>query len=251
MELIPPFELVTANNVGIHDAENILAEYIRIGEHIVKRLQQMAGLAPDSDVLDVGCGTGRVARAMANFLASGTYTGVDIVESSIGWCQEAFRQYEKFKFVHADVHSVFYNADGTSLPETYKFPFADNSFDVVWSSSLFTHMLLPGVDNYLREMARVVKPGKRIWNSYLLLDSISEPLVMFPRNDGRRMPYPVDGGRIAYKERPEHVVGLYTDRIVELHHKHGLKIERIAYANWSGGRRVPFKGQDVILAKKE
>jgi SAM-dependent methyltransferase len=252
MELIPPIETIAANNVGIHDPKNVIAEYTRIGKHIFKRLEQSAGLRADSDVLDVGCGTGRVALPMTEFLTSGTYTGIDVVKSSIDWCQQAYRTFDRFKFIHADVHSVFYNPTGQFRSENYSFPFPDNSFDVVWSSSLFTHMLLPGVDNYLKEMARVIRPGKYIWNSYLLLDQITEPSVLVPRNDGRRMPHPVPGGRIAYKDKPEHVVGLYVDGIKELHHKHGLTIAQVRYTNWSGARKlVSLKGQDVIIAVKK
>jgi hypothetical protein len=65
------------------------------------------------------------------------------------------------------------------------------------------------------------------------------------------MPHPVPGGRISYKDKPEHVVGLYADGIKELHQKHGLTIARIQYTNWSGARKlVTSKGQDVIIAVK-
>lgn len=91
-----------------------------------------------------------------------------------------------------------------------------------------------------------------MWNSYLLLDEISEPLVLGPRNDGRRMQYEVEGGRIAYKNKPEHVVGLRKDRILDLHEKHGLEVIEIRLSNWSDGRPdTPYRGQDVIVARKK
>ncbi|WP_157014904.1 class I SAM-dependent methyltransferase [Mesorhizobium xinjiangense] len=250
--LTPPVELIAQNNVGIHDKENILAEYRKIGTYLFTVLKNRAGVRPDSDILDMGCGLGRVAAPFTTYLTSGSYTGVDVVKSSIDWCAERYSGLPNFRFIHADLYSEFYNPKATVSAENYRFPFEDGSFDVVWSSSLFTHMLFDAVDNYLGEMSRVLKPGGRIWNSYLLLDEISEPLVHGrPRSDGRRMEHEVKGGRVGWKDKPEWVVGLRLDGINELHRKHGLEIVETQLSNWSGGREdVPYKGQDVIIARK-
>lgn len=49
----------------------------------------MAGLRPDHDVLDIGCGVGRTARYLCDYLnADVRYEGFDIMEPLIRWCQE-------------------------------------------------------------------------------------------------------------------------------------------------------------------
>ncbi|MCI0734905.1 MAG: class I SAM-dependent methyltransferase [Beijerinckiaceae bacterium] len=250
MNLIPPISLIRETGIGIHEPASIEAEYIKIGNFVSQMLKNQAGMAPTSHVLDVGCGLGRVARPLVDFFTTVSYTGIDIVKESIKWCCENYRDLSKFKFIHADIYNTYYNLTATTKAEDYKFPFEAGSFDVVWSASLFTHLLLPSVDNYLGEMARVLKPGGRTMNTYLLLDEISEPLVLGPRADGRRMPFTVEGGRVANKDRAEHVVGLYKDRILDLHKKHGLEPSNIMLMNWSGGRETKFKGQDLIVAVK-
>ncbi|MEM6374736.1 MAG: class I SAM-dependent methyltransferase [Pseudomonadota bacterium] len=251
MSLIPPAELIKSVGVGIHTPEDVIGEYKRVGGFIFNSLQNLAGLTPTSDVLDVGCGTGRVAVPLTSFLTSGSYNGFDIVKDSIDWCNDAFAEYDNFNFTHVDIHSKYYNESASQLAEEFTFPFDDAQFDLIWSSSLFTHMLIHGVDNYLSEMARVLRKGGMIWNSYLLLDERSEPLVLGPRNDGRRMRFPVDGGRIGWKESPEWVTGLYHERVIELHEKHGFEIVDTKMSNWSGGRPlIKFKGQDIIVARK-
>ncbi|HUF55079.1 MAG TPA: class I SAM-dependent methyltransferase [Thermohalobaculum sp.] len=251
MSLIPPLEVIDANRIGIHDRENVIAEYNKISTFMFNVLKGRAGLKETSDVLDVGCGTGRVAMPLTRFLTTGSYTGIDIVKSSIDWCQEAFRDFPNFRFVHADLYSEYYNPEATLKAGDYEFPFDDDSFDLIWSSSLFTHMLIDDVDTYLSEMSRTIRRGGRIWNSYLLLDEISEPLVLGPRNDGRRMQYEVDGGRIGWKDKPEWVVGLRLDRIKALHQRHGFEITDLQLSDWSGGRpETPYKGQDFIVARK-
>lgn len=249
--LVPPIDLIRANNVGIHRREDILDEYERIGTFIATTLKNRAGLRPESDVLDVGCGTGRVAIPLTEYLTSGSYAGIDVVRSSVDWCADTFKDFPNFEFVYADLYSEFYNPDASLRSEDYNFPFADESFDVIFSASLFTHLLLPSVDNYLAEMGRVARPGGRIWNSYLLLDEVSEPFVLGPRNDGRRMQHEIDGGRVGYKDRPEHVVGLHKERILALHEKHGLEVVEMQLSNWSGGRPTTnYHGQDIIIARK-
>jgi ubiquinone/menaquinone biosynthesis C-methylase UbiE len=250
-ELIPPVELIAANNVGIHDKANVLQEYERVGAYIANTLKAKAMMGPESNVLDMGCGLGRVTAHLVDYLTTGTYTGVDVVKSSIDWCEERYASYPNFRFIHANLFSKWYNPEGTETAETYRFPFPDNSFDVIWSSSLFTHMLMPAVEHYITEMVRVCRPGGYIWNTYLLLDEISEPLVLGPRGDGRRMMHKVEGGRVGYLDKPEHVVGLDKDRILEAHRRNGFEIVDVSLTNWSGGRpEVQSRGQDAILARK-
>lgn len=114
---IPPIELITENNIGIHDKENILDEYKRIGNTVAAMLKNRAGLRPDSHVLDVGCGTGRVAAPLTEYLTTGSYTGIDVVKSSIEWCEEVFRDFENFHFIHTDLYSKFYNPNASLTAE--------------------------------------------------------------------------------------------------------------------------------------
>ena len=50
------------------------------------RLLEHFGLQPSSDLLDIGCGIGRLAYECASFLDSeATYTGIDIAPVAIDW----------------------------------------------------------------------------------------------------------------------------------------------------------------------
>lgn len=250
-QLVPNPEDILDSKIGVRDRADLRSEFIRVGEGIAESLRRRAGLAPDSEVLEVGCGLGRIARPLANYLTTGAYCGIDVVKNSIEWCNAAYRKFPNFHFIHADLFSTYYNPEGKLRAEEYRFPLEDDRFDIVWSSSLFTHLQLQVVDRYLEEMARVLKPGGHVWNTYLLLDEFSEPHVLAPRRDGRWMKFPVDGGRVTYRDKPEAVVALYKDRVLALHQKHGLQVTLTGLSNWSGGRpKVNFKGQDLIIAQK-
>ena len=54
-------------------------DFHAMGEALLRQLVETAGLMPDDRVLDIGCGTGRVAGPLAGYLgAPGGYAGFDV-----------------------------------------------------------------------------------------------------------------------------------------------------------------------------
>jgi ubiquinone/menaquinone biosynthesis C-methylase UbiE len=101
-------------------------------------------------VLDIGCGTGSLLRALSPRI--GQSAGVDI---SRGMIDEANRTGNSSKL-------SFLAIDGPRLP------FADNSFDVVTSFLSFRYL---DWDPILREIARVLTPNGRL----LIVDMVEKP----------------------------------------------------------------------------
>jgi ubiquinone/menaquinone biosynthesis C-methylase UbiE len=92
-------------------------------------------------VLDVGCGNGRLLNLFGDTTVK--YTGVDFSKELIAIAEK--NHGEKGTFLHADARSL---------------PFADNSFDVVFSIAVIHH--LPARENreqFVSEITRVLKPG--------------------------------------------------------------------------------------------
>src|SRR2546430_3058492 len=92
-------------------------------------------------ILDWGCGCARVARFVSEF-APGKLTGVDIDPDNIQWCKNNL----------PDAEFVRINLD----PPT---PFADESFDLVYGISVFSHLSQADQDRWLAELHRLTKPG--------------------------------------------------------------------------------------------
>lgn len=223
-------------------------------------LVTLGGLKPDHAVLDVGCGPGRIAKELTRYLrAGGSYHGIEVQGAIVDHLRTVHSGRPNFHFHHADIHNTNYNEAAAASPAEYRFPLPDESVQVVVLRSVFTHMLPPEIDNYMREIARVLTPGGRSLITYYLLNEQSRPFV-----DSRPRPvsaaYPYDGRgsfphdygtyRVRYEEVPERAVALDEPFVRALYARHGLQIvEPIQYGSWSG-RMHYLSGQDIVVAEK-
>src|SRR5262245_29313177 len=76
------------------------SDFLATGAELVGLAGTYGGVRDDSRVLDVGCGIGRLARALVAVLdpeAGGAYVGFDPVAEAIAWC--AARYPAHFRFV--------------------------------------------------------------------------------------------------------------------------------------------------------
>ena len=115
---------------------------------------ELCGLKPDARVLEVGCGCGRIATALASYISeNGSYDGFDVAAPLLNWCRPELQpRLPDFRFQLADeVHAPGHNPSGTKNAAEFSFPYASGSFDLVILSSVLTHMMPEAIENYLRE----------------------------------------------------------------------------------------------------
>lgn len=108
------------------------------------------GLHENDYVIDIGCGSGRLAKPLSAYL-KGAYLGIDIVPELVRYAQR----------IVARPDWRFEVAEGLRIPER------DGSADLVCFFSVFTHLLHEQTYVYLEEARRALKPGGRIVFSFL------------------------------------------------------------------------------------
>ena len=244
-EVLPPRELQDWVGGGGADA------YKAIGNEFLGYLVDLCGLHPGDTLLDVGCGSGRMAQPLTGYLSrEGRYAGFDVSRPAIAWCKENISgSHPNFDFQVVDINNGMYNPTGKYEPSNFRFPYPDGSFDVVLLASVFTHMLPHDVRHYLYEIVRVLKPAGRTLSTFFLLNEESSALI----KEGRgflNFEHEMRGYRIANVDNPEAAIAYPEDFVRYMYGKTGLELqEPLRYGTWPG-RTDGMSGQDVVIAVK-
>ncbi len=142
----------------------------------------------DSRIVDIGCGCGKSAVALRDFdymgeRFRGQYFGVDVDGDMVHWCRQNFDP-RHFTFRTVDSYSAVYNPAppglaskrGTPTRDTSDLPVLegceDGSIDLVMSQSLFSHLLERDVKAYVKESARVLRPGGIMAMTFFCMDDL-------------------------------------------------------------------------------
>ncbi|HEY1378246.1 MAG TPA: class I SAM-dependent methyltransferase [Gemmataceae bacterium] len=239
--LAPPAEL---NFVGTDN-------FAWVGQHFFDIFVRDGGLKPHHRVLDVGCGVGRMALPLTAYLAPpGGYEGIDIVDAGIDWCRANITpRFPHFRFRQADVYNGTYHPAGRYDARDYRFPYPTGSFDFAFLTSVFSHMLPADLENYLAEVARVLKVGGRCVITFFLRTpeavrhcATGKPWMAFE--------HPLPGCWVANPASFEDAVAYEEPYVLGLYERLGLTPDGgVRYGSWSG-RPDPYSGQDVLIATK-
>lgn len=114
--------------------------YVSVGERCATNMMEAVETYaehPVVDLLDWGCGPGRVTM----HLAAKNIHGCDIDREAIGWCQKNL------------------TGEYAVSPLYPPLPYDDGSFDAVLAMSVFTHLNRRLQLKWLRDLARVLRPG--------------------------------------------------------------------------------------------
>jgi SAM-dependent methyltransferase len=216
-------------------------DFVAVGDEFLGHLVEVAGLEPTSDVLDVGCGIGRIARPLAGFLTSGAYAGFDVDATGIAWCRARYPA--RFRFDRADLRNARYHPTGAGSAREYRFPYDDHSFDVAVMTSVLTHLTELEAERYLAEARRVLRPGGRLLATFFLLDPDSRAALRAGRAAiAFRDP---DGAMaVADPDVPEDAVA-YDEAWVRAR----ADVRSIDRGSWRGNASPPSRSfQDVVVA---
>ena len=231
--------------VGDGDFRAIGAEFL---EHFIRH----GGLRPDSDVLDFGCGIGRMALPLTQYLSpDASYVGVDVNRQGLAWCRRRISKiYPNFTFRHIDYNNPLYNPSGKAVPWEHPLPFAAGSFDFVIATSVFTHLSRHEFKALAGQLSSLLRPGGRLFATFFLLDDVS---VEAMGRGGARLTFPDAGARMtagAVGHPPGSAVAFRRDYVESILDGNGFSVGKPPLrGTWSGaGGGLTY--QDVIVAER-
>jgi SAM-dependent methyltransferase len=227
-----------------------ISHYYRWVWEYLAYLTLLCDLRRESAVLELGCGHGRTARGLLDYLRTpGHYCGVDVDHLRIKDAQDRLqKRFPSFQFIWADVYNAHYNPQGSTPGTSYAFPFDDATFDVIYAASLFTHLLPDETRHYFREGHRVLKPGGKCLFSMFVLDyyrgrgTTISPVYEF----NHEFPgHP--GAAVRDLAHPDALIGYNIEKITALAESAGLRLLRVLPGLWSESPGLAVNEQDLLL----
>lgn len=121
--------------------------FLQIGTNLAQNIRDLcASVGRDiysfERVLDFGCGSGRVIRNFQDAPASCQLYGTDIDSELISWCDKSLPSFQ-------------FSLNGYQPPLSFE----DNTFDLIYAISVFTHLNEQFQHAWLRELQRIARPG--------------------------------------------------------------------------------------------
>lgn len=180
-------------------------------------------LSDFASILDFGCGSGRLLRHVHQRTIA-ELSGSDYNPELVEWCR-------------ANMPFATFKSNSAEPP----LAFEDEQFDFAYARSVFTHIPPDAGKRWMTELARVLRPGGRLYftmHGALLTSGLSEP----QRREFEAGEMVVTFATVA----GENLCSTYADRdFVESTFLDGLGL--VAFVP---GREIPHLRQDVYLVEK-
>ena len=225
-------------------------DYINTGKEIFNLILKYYNLKNANDILDAGCGCGRIAIHLLHFLNKNTkYYGFDICPEHIEWCKKHIEsKYNNFKFYHLDIKKEAYNPQGTLELSDTKLPYKDKSFDFIIAHSLFTHMLSNEFEYYISEFKRILRKNGFFYASYYLYND--ERKIGIKNNTScLNFNYKINDCYTFDKNNPEEAIAQIEKNVINVYNKNNFEITiPINYSKWSINKEF---SQDFIIARSK
>jgi SAM-dependent methyltransferase len=208
------------------------------------------GLRKLDQVLELGCGCGRIAVPLGIFLdVKGNYLGLDYRNDLIQWASDNISSvFFNVAFQYVDIYSPVYNTKGKIKAEDFSFPSNPNSYDVVIVDSLFNHFQAAGVANCLHEIKRVLKSKGWALCTFFCLNDIHKKNITESKSP-LEFTYQVEEGVKRCYAQPDSAVAFEESTLIRMIDISGLELEHVEWGDWSDHGNLNFRQDYFYLSK--
>jgi SAM-dependent methyltransferase len=147
--------------------------YVNSATGLATNVQRLAGLTPETHLLDIGCGPGRLLIGLDAVGPVARYVGVDTHQHVVEWAARHLGG-PGVEFHFVPVFNERYNPSSARPEEPGFLPFEDSEFDAACLHSVFSHMRVPDIALYLTELARLLRHGGRAYATAFVEDGVPD-----------------------------------------------------------------------------
>jgi ubiquinone/menaquinone biosynthesis C-methylase UbiE len=211
--------------------------FLQSAQREADRVIQRCGVTGHSRILEVGCGPGRFPIGLLTRVGElAQYWGLDVQVRSIQWCQRHLtRAHPTVQFRHLNVHNLRYHSRGNPLDASFRFPFRDGSFDLIYLYSVFSHMISADIRVYLHDFHRLLGRTGWVCCTGFLEEGVPE---MMSNPPGYRPRYRGPLHRVRYNQA-------FFEAML---HEEGFAVQRFEYATELDGQSVVYAVRQEVPA---
>ena len=244
------------SSLHINFKSKLNENYLELVNWNHKEISEFFQIKSHHNILDMGCGYGRLAVPLIKILSSGSYLGIELRKEPIDWANETFKEKQNINFKYIDLFSQFFNPEGKVKVLENQELFGnsgDIKFDLIIFHSVFTHLLKSSIDQYLD----LIEEGLNDCNfsgSIVTMYLFSEKDRCSGSLKTASLPFVDNGEDIIFEfpDNPEFTVAIQKEWFDYELTKRNLHIENIKYGSWinsleNNGCR---DGQDLVFIKK-
>jgi SAM-dependent methyltransferase len=213
--------------------------FIHAGDHCLKKFLSLKYCTSKSDVVELGCGCGRIARAFRDPQwdpwFEGTYVGIDIDQEMLEYCRANFPE-RQFQFILSPHRSSTYSPGNLQNEQeaSFKLVIADEqSKDFVYSLSLYSHLLETEFIEYMQESYRILRTDGIMFMTFFCIEHVE-------RGERWTFGHQCGSAFIESVKYPEAAVAYHEAFVIDLAKKCGFREVTI----------TPKKGQSELVALK-
>jgi ubiquinone/menaquinone biosynthesis C-methylase UbiE len=225
--------------------------YLKQGKQQFGLLKQFVDLKPEDQVLDIGSGVGRTAIALTEYLnEKGSYHGFDAVEEGVKWCNKTIgKDFSNFKFDYVSLDNDLYNKSDIKA-DNFVFQYKDEQFDKVFLFSVFTHMMVDEIENYFKEIKRVLKPKGKCLTTLFYYNKQNEDYIATMENFN--FPVLKDGYRLMSDKVKSANIAISESKLDEMIAASGLRKVTMEDGFWKDkvNDKSRLEYQDILVLSK-